>query len=361
LAAGDSAAELLGMIPGRAADLLLVRRRQAFLAPGDPVLLDALYNAILATKDHVFARAIDHVRRAFDPIAGPVPPPPLDQQLDRPDLVLTLLERRAHPIAAEALRLAWDNAGALFRKDFAAYGIQGVEKVHAGSTIGKVVGFAQRLLGMPRTTVFLRQRPGRDVEGVLMSPAVVVLGGDCKDDTPETRYLLGVGMMAAHPAHALLLAQPEPGARAAWQALLSAFGPPEHGRGISPEIGRLAASLWQQIPRAPQRRLGEILGASPPAFETALDGARQVARRTGLYLAGDLAAAVRSTLGEAGDTSLLRGRGPSELADVCASHPLVADLVRLATSPEFAEARWRNPAAAARRRTPSGNLPSSNR
>ena len=359
VAAGDGAAELLAAMPDRAGDLLLVRRRQAFLAPGDPNLLDALHAAVQQTRDHVFARAVDHVRRAFDPIAGPVPPPPLDMQLDRPDLVVPLLERRASPVAAEALRLVWDSATTIFRKDLGAYGMTSLERVNAASTIGKVVAASQRLLGMSRTAVFLRQRAGRDVEAVLLSPTAVVLGGDCKDDGPETRYLLGVGLMAAHPSHCLLLAQPEPQARATWQALLAAFGPPEHGRGVGPEIGRLAASLWQTIPRAAQRRLGELLGATPPTFEVALEGARQVARRCGLYLSGDLHAAVRATLAESGDVDSIRGRGPNELVAAAQSHPLVADLVRLATSPEFAEARWRHVQPGGRRRTPSasGNQP----
>src|SRR5205823_5520031 len=47
ISAGDSAAELLALLPGRGADLLLVRRRQAFLAPGDRSLLDSLHAAAL--------------------------------------------------------------------------------------------------------------------------------------------------------------------------------------------------------------------------------------------------------------------------------------------------------------------------
>ncbi len=354
ISAGDGAAELLGLLPGRSGDLLLVRRRQAFLAPGDPSLLDALHEAIRTTRDHVFARAVDHVRRAFDPIAGPVPPPPLDQQLDRPDLVVPLLERRANAVAAEALRIAWEHASALFRRDIGSYGIGGMDRPPGSSGVGRVIASANRLLGA-RAPVFVRHRSGRDVEAVLLVPPTVVLGGDCREDTAQTRYLAGVGFVAAHPSHALLLAQPMTAARATWQALLSAFGPPEHGRGVAPEVGRLAASLWQAIPRGPQRRLGELL-ANPPSFEAAVEGARQVARRTGLYLSGDLDAAVRTILAETGEEAMIRGRGPAELAAICQRHPPIADLVRLATSPEFAEARWRSNAAPGQRRTPSGNL-----
>jgi len=346
IAAGDHAAELLGLMPGRANDLLLVRRRQVFLAPGDRQLLDALHHAAFTVRDLVFARAIDHVRRAFDPVAGPVPPPPLEAQLDRPDLVLPLLERRANAVAAEALRLTWESAQPAFRRDPSIIA-RGVERVTGAIPIGRAVAAAGRLLGASRTPVYVRQRPGRDVEVALLSPPAVLLGGDCREDNSDVRYVLGAGLIAAHPAHCLLLAQSEDGARATWQALLSAFGPPEHGRGIAPDVSRLAASLWQSIPRAAQRRLGELLGQQPPQFDVALDGARQVARRGGLYLSGDIAAATRATIAEAGQ-SLAQG---TDLAAICAQHPRVADLFRLATSPEFAEARWRVPGGA--RRSPS--------
>jgi hypothetical protein len=355
--AGDSAAEILALLPGRSADVLLVRRRQAFLIPGDRALLDHLHAAALHGKDHVFARAIDHVRRSFDPIAGPVPPPPLDAQLDRPELIVPLLERRANPVAAEAVRLGIEHAPSVFRRDFSAFSLQASDRVPPIAThpIGRLIAVAERLLGLARTPVYVRTRRGRDVEAVLLQPPSVVLGGDCREDTPEVRYLLGAGLMAAHPAQCLLLAQSEPHARATWQALLSAFGPPEFGRGMSPEVGRLAALLWQSIPRGPQRRLGELLGQTPPSFEAALDGGRQVARRAGLYLSGDLAAAVRLTLEETGHGALLASPDSGTLARACAQSGAVADLVRLATSPEFAEARWRHPAASntSRRKTPT--------
>lgn len=340
IAAGDQAAELLALMPGRANDLLLVRRRQVFLAPGDRALLDALHHAAMQLRDLIFARAIDHVRRAFDPVAGPVPPPPLEAQLDRPDLVMPLLERRANPVAAEALRLTWEHSSMAFRK--AAASTQGAERVTGAVPIARSVVAAGRLLGATRTPVFLRNRPGRDVEVVLLTPPAVLLGGDCREDTPDVRYVLGAGYVAAHPAHCLLLAQSEDAARGTWQALLSAFGPPDHGRTASPDASRLAASLWQSIPRAAQRRLGELLGQNPPSFESALDGARQVARRGGLYVSGDLGAAVRSTLAEIGEAAAVAAQD-ADLAAICQQHSRVADLFRLATSPEFAEARWRMP------------------
>jgi hypothetical protein len=356
--AGDAAAEILASSPQRAPDLLLVRRRQAFLLPGHRAVLDGLYDAAQRTRDLTFARAIDHVRRAFDPVAGPVPPPPLEAQIDRPDLVVPMLERRAAPAATEALRLVWEHGAHLFRRDLSMYGLGPIERIQGlWQPIGKLVAAAERLLGAARVPVYLRQRAGRDVEAVLTAPPSVLLGGECRDDDADVRYLLGAGLIASLGAHCLMLAQGEGSARATWNALLSAFGPPEFGRGVSPEIGRLAASLWQSIPRGAQRRLGELLGQAPPTFEVAIAGARQVSRRGGLYLSGDLAATLRAALGDAAAPPL--SNDPTWLAYVCAEQPEIADLVRLAISPEFAEARWRAVNAPGPRRTQSsGGMPS---
>ena len=126
----------------------------------------------------------------------------------------------------------------------------------------------------------------------------------------------------------------------------------EHGRSVAPEVARLAAGLWQSIPHAAQRRLGELLGQTPPTFDSALEGARQVARRAGLYLSGDLAAAVRGTLAEGGEEQNV-GDGSVDLAIACAHHPKVADLFRLATSPRSSP----KPAGASRSRRVAVRLP----
>ena len=59
-----------------------------------------------------------------------------------------------------------------------------------------------------------------------------------------------------------------------------------------------------------------MLGQTPPPFDAALEGARQVARRSGLYLSGDFGAAVRSTLAEIGEAQAVAGSSPN-LAAIC--------------------------------------------
>jgi hypothetical protein len=62
--------------------------------------------------------------------------------------------------------------------------------------------------------------------------------------------------------------------------------------------------------------------------------------------------AVRETCADLGISP--RGlESPGGLAALCASSPAVADLVRLATSPEFADARWQHVRGGGRRSSPA--------
>jgi len=63
-------------------------------------------------------------------------------------------------------------------------------------------------------------------------------------------------------------------------------------------------------------------------------------RRIGLFLAGDVATGVRSACAE---LAIDAPKTPADLARVCDAQPIVADLVRLAVRPEYADARWRIP------------------
>ncbi len=70
--AGDSLAPLLSAAPDRARDVVRLRRQQVSLEPGDVGRLELLRAAALADEDRVYARAVEHVLRAFDPGAGPL-------------------------------------------------------------------------------------------------------------------------------------------------------------------------------------------------------------------------------------------------------------------------------------------------
>jgi len=184
----------------------------------------------------------------------------------------------------------------------------------------------------------------------LTYPVSAVLEGSFSD-TPDLAYVLGQALAAAMPQNALLLGLPGILARRVWVATLGAFGPPELGRRVDAAAARLAESFWQIIPARTQRRLQELLGAATVAeYEDLVARAHQAGRRVGLFLSGDFASAARSLLVEIG---LVESPSLSSLRGLCEEVPALADLLRLAVSPEFASARWHVVAPTAPRGTSS--------
>ncbi|HLK37001.1 MAG TPA: hypothetical protein VKU41_09650, partial [Polyangiaceae bacterium] len=355
--AGDVLAGILGPGSDRARDLIRVRRQQVFLQPGHVGRLEALRAATLSDDDRVYARAVEHVLRAFDPGAGPLPAPPLASQPEQTG-IFALLSRPSMDAAGEALALLWEGAMQLFVRDAASYAITGVERVVPGpsSPIARIYEASLRLLDVPRIPLFVpRLTPGMPTAHVaLLSPPSVILTGDVREDTPELRYAFGRGLSAALPHNVLRMALPAPEGRALVEATRAAFGPPEFGRGVDPRAARLAEAFWQIIPARTQRRLQHLLGGgSLGEYEELLARANHCGRRVGLFLAGDFGCAGRALLSELGarfDAPPILGN----LESLCQNVPALADLLRLAVSPEYANARWHSVAPASRR----GNLSS---
>ena len=246
--------------------------------------------------------------------------------------------------AGEALALLWEGAMQLFVRDPQSYGITGVERVVPGATsaIARVYEAAMRALDAPRIPLFVpRSTAGTPVSHVaVLAPPSVILAGDVREETPELRMALGRGMSAALPQNVLRLGLPPAEGRALVEALLAAFGPPDVGRRVDVRAARLAESFWQIVPARTQRRLQEVL-RSPAGdeYEELVGRAHQSGRRVGLFLAGDFACAARSLLAEAG----ARTEEPPSLTNLrrlCEQVPQLANLLRLAVSPEYASARW---------------------
>ena len=136
-----------------------VCRRVAFLLPGDESVLEKLYAATLADRNIVYARAVEHVLRAFDPRALPLEPPALADKFEQPDRALAMLFRDTTSRATEALGLVWNGAPHLFRREPASYGVTGLERValNAPTPLARQFSAASRLLGMTRTPLFQRR------------------------------------------------------------------------------------------------------------------------------------------------------------------------------------------------------------
>jgi hypothetical protein len=352
--AGDILAVMLSEAGDRARDLVRVRRQQVAIEPGDVGRLESLRAAALGDDDRVFARAVEHVLRAFDPGAGPLPPPPLAQQPEVPGL-LAVLARPSTDASGEALALIWEGAMQLFVRDTASYGITGVERVVPGPTsaIARLYDAAMRALESPRVPLFVpRATAGTPAAHVaVLTPPSVILAGDVREETAELRMALGRGMSAALPHNVLRLGLPPAEGRALVEAMRAAFGAPDIGRRVEARAARLAESFWQIIPARTQRRLQELLGTAAIAeYEELVARAHQSGRRVGMFLAGDFACAARALLAEAGSRSDEPPSLPS-LRPLCEQFPALADLLRLAVSPEYASARWHVVAPSAPRGT----------
>ena len=345
LAAVDELDRLFSEDSSRAPALLKVRRQAVELRPGDMRRLAALRDAARLDKNANYVRALDHVLRAFDPSEHPLAPPPLSAQQTQPGM-LTLLTRHSRETAGEAFGIVWDGATSLFAKPATAYRMTGLERVAPGPmwTLSRLYEAALRLLDTPRFSLFHRRGPGplTLTVALLQNPAAI-LGGEAQNDTPDVRWMLGHALASVLTQNALPLGLPEKDARVLWEVLLGAFGPPARAK-MDREHANLSEMLWQTLAPRAQRRLKELLGNDDPTpFDLVVERANQSGRRVGMFLTGDFAHAARTVVTEhpALDPELLRE--PGGLAKLCGALPALADLLRLAVRPEYADARWHVP------------------
>ncbi|MEZ4233844.1 MAG: hypothetical protein R3B89_32015 [Polyangiaceae bacterium] len=328
----------------RSQDLVAVCRRVSTLVPGDRWTLERLYEAALADKDYVYARAVEHVLYAFG--GGDfAEPPALETQIEQPERVHRMLFGEGTGPGAEALALVWEGAQHVFRRDPSSYGVTGVERVplNAPTPLARAYTVSARLLGLARTPLFQRKSSGAVTLGVaLMDPPGIILSGDVPQVSRELAFHLGAMLGATLPQYVLLFGSTESQARAIFKGLGLAFGPPRSSGARFAAAATLAEVLWESIPARSQRRLRELCDL-PEAldYDVTVAAARLAIRRAGLFIGGDVAVAIRETCTEEGISS--KGlESPGGLAALCAASPAISDLVLVATSPEFAAARWRS-------------------
>jgi len=158
------------------------------------------------------------------------------------------------------------------------------------------------------------------------------------------------------PSFVLLFGAPESQARGVLRGLTLAFGPPQPGQPSVASVANLAEVLWESIPVRSQRRLRDLCDdARALDYDAALSNARLAIRRAGLFVSGDLRIAVRETCADEGISIKVLDE-QNGLAALCSASHAVADLVRLATSPEYAESRWQVPRTGTR--YPTGSFAS---
>ena len=356
--------------PVRRGALLKVRRQAVELNPGNILRIASLRDAAKADQNTNYVRALEHVIRAFGAGYDTSPPPPLTAQNAQPG-ILTLLTRHSHEPAGEALGVVWEGAPNMFSKGQAALVASGVERVIPGPStpVSALYEIALRLLDPPRFALFHKRtatlgKPKKTDTGTeialednapfavnvaLLSTPTAILEGDGREDSAQLRWILGQALASVIPQNALLLGLGRPEARSLWQVILGSFGPPGI---VQVERGdaQLADLLWQTLAPRTQRRLRELLATSEATpFDLVYERARQSGRRVGMFLTGDFGHAARAVVADYPQASAAELDRPGGLEKLCAQLPSLADLLRLAVRPEYADARWHLPTPASQR------------
>lgn len=351
LESGDRLAErCLAANPPRLRDAVLVRQLQVNIAPGNRERLRLLRDVLTQYGDLAHARAVEHVRTAFDPSAAARPtPPPLAHQAEQPEIVSKLLFRSPVHLGLEALAVICEGAPQLFRRDLASYGHSAAERLPLGSSspLGRAYTLSARLLGLTRVPV-VHARISRKLtwQVALLGQPAVLLSGEAHEETPELRYELGAALAAAMPAHALLVALPRDRATTVLAAIQAAYGPAESPMLRVPAVAAIAETLWQLLPARAERYMRDLCKHAGPAafeFEGVFEQQKLFTRRAGLFVAGDIDLAISRFLAEERISPAIALGNADGLARLSAMYPAVANLVRLATSPEYAKLRWASP------------------
>lgn len=340
----------------RSREVLMVRRHQAALLPGDRAALLALRDAAAADRDEVYVRAIEHVLGVETDSASS--PPPLFAQPREPDLLSALLFRDLGIRETEVLALVWE-AG-MFRKELGSYGLSGADRVPltVASVVGEAYSEIAAHLAAPRPVFHKRAEGPPELSVAMLAQPALLVTGEVRQKAPDLVY--GLAAMHASAAPELVLAAhlPEPLLRRLFEALSAAFGPvrprgddapPSSTDAFRADVARIATELWQRVNPRAERRLRELCEGEPLRAERAREVALRAMRRAGLFACGDLALALGALASEAGQPGLA-GVGDGALAAAASASEDVCDLVRLAIRAEYAEARWQLPAPGSVRR-----------
>jgi cellulose synthase operon protein C len=340
----EAGMELLSEVerePVRAHDRVLLARMLVWLLPGDAEALRRLKQAAEADRDAVFSAALAHiVDGVLGGRTGEFAAPALGRQVEQPQNLRALLFGELVNPSAEALAILWQSAARVLTQHFAPADPGATQPVAEGSSEFADYFQLTRLFGAKRTPLLeLRGARGPLTAKVSFAavPAVLV-SGDAPAPSDELSYELGAALAATLPQNVLLYTGSAAREEELFRAISAAFGPPESSASTFVGGARLAELLWKNVPPRAQRRLTELCAQGSLSRSEALKSAQRAAARAGLYATGNLATSLLKLTSPAKAAQLVE---PGGLALVCKSDAAAADLLRLATSPQYAEARFR--------------------
>jgi len=318
---------------------LTLLRRWLRRWPSSTRLLELVRDAAFVEGDVPLSRAVEHARGVLLGLTERVDPPGFAAQPVVPEAVRALLFRDMYTAVSEALALLWEGGQHLVQRDLTEYGVTGLDRIGLGTAnpLGQAYAEVSPRLGLLRTPLF-HKRGTQHIKATvtLSNPAAILLEGELPRDIPELQGVIAGALWATQPEYSLLMGASVPQVKTVLVALRFAFGPPKSRppTDLSDAL-RLAEKLWECIPSAAQRHLRDLCLESLD-YDRALELAQRARRRASLYAAGDLHLAIAQLSLEASRDLQSIIADP----DIGANDPNVADLLRLATSAEYAAIRW---------------------
>jgi tetratricopeptide (TPR) repeat protein len=329
---------------------LTLLRRWLRRWPSSARLMEFVRDAAFVERDLPLSRAVEHARDVLLGMAERVEPPELGAQPIVPEAVRALLSRDIATSVTDALGLLWEGAEHLLQRDLTDYGVTGMDRVvlNSANPLGQAFSEVSARFGLLRTPLFHKRGAQRANATVALTvPASLLVDGELPRDFNELMGLIAGPLWVSQPEYALVTAASAADVKVTLSALRLAFGPPQrHPPSNLGQALRLAEKLWESMPSAAQRRLRDLCMESLD-YDHALDFARRAKHRAGLFATGDLGWSIAQL-------SQVEGRDVmATIADpeVGENDPSAADLLRLATSAEYAAIRWQ-PSRGSERRIP---------
>jgi len=318
---------------------LTVLRRWLRRWPGSARLMEYVRDAAFVERDIPLSRAVEHARGVLLGLTERIEPPELCAQPIVPEAVKLLLARELATPVGDAIAMLLEGAEHLVQRDLLEYGVTGLDRVvpNAANVLWQVACDLTPRLDLLKVPLFHQKSAEPIVARVaLANPTSVVFQGELPRNVRALAGLLGASLWITQPEYSLLMGAPAEQVKAVLLALQLAFGPPQkHALTNMSEALRLAEKLWECIPSSAQRHLRELC-LDNLDYGVAYEHAKCAQRRAGLYATGDLHWALAGLSREEGHDVLAKLADP-QLSD---RFPRVADLLRLATSAEYAAVRW---------------------